>query len=355
MLREPTDAARVDRRGDLHDRLRRRRCPGRPTTSGTPSSPDSRERRVERHAAEQRHAELDREPVAAAGAEHVRASCSRPRRRARRPVFCAIVAAREATSCASGCGVVTTTVSARGSSWPSEIETSPVPGGMSTTSTSSSPQCTSCRNCSNARCSIGPRHITGWLSSRKNPIDISFRSCATGGTIILSTTTGFWSDAEHVRDRVAVDVGVEDADLVPERGERRRDVDRQRRLADAALARRDRDHARRRRELDAACTSAPPRSLVVSAARSSGVITSNASVTDATPGSAADVLGDLVLEARAERAADDGQRDRHRDVGAVDLDARTMSSSVTGRRSSGSITRPSASRICSCVTASRRA
>ena len=41
-------------------------------------------------------------------------------------------AARTATSCASGCGVVTTTASARGSSWPSEIETSPVPGGMST-------------------------------------------------------------------------------------------------------------------------------------------------------------------------------------------------------------------------------
>ena len=107
------------------------------------------------------------------------------------PVFCAITAARDATSCASGCGVVTMTASARGSSCPSEIETSPVPGGMSTTSTSSSPQCTSCRNCSSARCSIGPRHITGWLSSRKNPIDISRRSCATGGTIILSTTTGF--------------------------------------------------------------------------------------------------------------------------------------------------------------------
>ena len=58
-------------------------------------------------------------------------------------VFCAIIAARAATSCASGCGVVTITASARGSSWPSEIETSPVPGGMSTTSVSSSPQCTS--------------------------------------------------------------------------------------------------------------------------------------------------------------------------------------------------------------------
>ena len=48
-------------------------------------------------------------------------------------VFCAISAARAATSCASGCGVVTTTASARGRSWPSEIATLPVPGGMSTT------------------------------------------------------------------------------------------------------------------------------------------------------------------------------------------------------------------------------
>ena len=73
-----------------------------------------------------------------------------------------------------GCGVVTTSASARGSSWPSEIATSPVPGGMSTTSVSSSPQWTSERNCSSALCSIGPRHITGAFSSRKNPIDISF-------------------------------------------------------------------------------------------------------------------------------------------------------------------------------------
>ena len=108
------------------------------------------------------------------------------------PVLRAISAARLATSCASGCGVVTTTASARGRSWPSEIETSPVPGGMSTRSRSSSPQCTSCRNCSSARCSIGPRHISGALSSTKKPIDISFRSCLTGGIISRSTSTGFW-------------------------------------------------------------------------------------------------------------------------------------------------------------------
>ncbi len=51
-------------------------------------------------------------------------------------------------------------------------------------------------------------------------------------------------DAEHARNRVAVDVGVDDADLEPAGAQRERQVDRQRRLADAALAGRDGDHPR---------------------------------------------------------------------------------------------------------------
>ena len=163
----------------------------------------------------------------------------------RMPVFCAITAAREATSWASGCGVVTMIASARGKSWPSEIETSPVPGGMSTTSTSRSPQCTSCRNCSSARCSIGPRHITGWLSSSKNPIDISRRSCATGGRSSRRRRPAS-ARSRACAGSSARDVGVEDPDLVPQRGERRRDVHGQRRLPDTALARGDREHPRLR-------------------------------------------------------------------------------------------------------------
>ncbi len=58
--------------------------------------------------------------------------------------------------------------------------------------------------------------------------------------------------AEHVRDRVAVHVAVEDTDLLAERGQRVREVRRQRRLADSALPGRDRDHARRGRERDLA-------------------------------------------------------------------------------------------------------
>ena len=39
--------------------------------------------------------------------------------------------------------------------------------------------------------SIGPRHMTGSLPSRKNPIDMSLSPSFTGGTIISSTATGF--------------------------------------------------------------------------------------------------------------------------------------------------------------------
>ena len=39
---------------------------------------------------------------------------------------------------------------------------------------------------------MGPRHITGSFPSRKKPMDINFSPSFTGGTIILSTATGFW-------------------------------------------------------------------------------------------------------------------------------------------------------------------
>ena len=67
---------------------------------------------------------------------------------------------------------------------------SPVPGGMSTSRKSGSPQYTSVRNCSRYLCSIGPRQMTGWSSSTRNPIENAFTPNATGGTIIPSMITG---------------------------------------------------------------------------------------------------------------------------------------------------------------------
>ena len=49
---------------------------------------------------------------------------------------------------------------------------SPVPGGMSTTMTSSSPQSTSRSICCSALITIGPRQIIGVSSATRNPIDM---------------------------------------------------------------------------------------------------------------------------------------------------------------------------------------
>jgi hypothetical protein len=50
---------------------------------------------------------------------------------------------------------------------------SPVPGGMSTTITSSAPHSTSRNICVSAEITIGPRQIIGVSSSMRKPIDIT--------------------------------------------------------------------------------------------------------------------------------------------------------------------------------------
>ena len=258
------------------------------------------------------------------------------------PVFCAIVAAREATSWASGCGVVTTTASARGSSWPSEIETSPVPGGMSTTSTSSSPQWTSCRNCSSARCSIGPRHITGCVVVEEEADRHQLQVVRDRRHDHLVDDDGLLPDAEHVRDRVAVDVRVEHADLAAERGERRGEVDgqtstcRRRPCPTRPRSRASQAGSWIAARLDAAAQLA---SSARRAPRASSRRTTSAHRRDARAGRRR-ARATCVLEARAQRAAGDGEHDRQPTRRRRrSRSPRTMSSSVTGRRSSGSMTR----------------
>ncbi len=81
--------------------------------------------------------------------------------------FFAINPARRATRCAVGWGVVTKSTCARGRNWLSEMATSPVPGGMSTSRKSGESHNTSVMNCSMALWSIGPRQITAVSSSTK--------------------------------------------------------------------------------------------------------------------------------------------------------------------------------------------
>ena len=105
-------------------------------------------------------------------------------------VWAAMRPVRSATSAAAVCGVVTTRISAFGSSCATEMVTSPVPGGRSSRRTSRSPQKTSERNCWTARCSMGPRQTTGCLSSTNMPIEMTFTPWATGGTIMPSSWVG---------------------------------------------------------------------------------------------------------------------------------------------------------------------
>ena len=89
-------------------------------------------------------------------------------------------------------------------------------------------------------------------------------------------------DAEHVRDRVSVDVRVENADPLAARRKRRGEVRGQRRLADAAFARGDRETRVVGVERDRLLRR-PPRSRDESAAFSSGLMTSKRSSTEVTP------------------------------------------------------------------------
>lgn len=105
-------------------------------------------------------------------------------------VCTAIEPARSATSAAACCGVVTTRISAFGTSCATEIAMSPVPGGRSSSRTSRSPQYTSARNCWSARCSIGPRQTTGALPGVNMPMEMTFTPCEDGGMIMFSTWVG---------------------------------------------------------------------------------------------------------------------------------------------------------------------
>ena len=80
-------------------------------------------------------------------------------------IMSAIRTAFSTTSCTRSCGEVTTTAPATGSDWNTVSGTSPVPGGMSTNITSTSPQTTSLQNCFTAPAITGPRQTTGDLGS----------------------------------------------------------------------------------------------------------------------------------------------------------------------------------------------
>ena len=82
---------------------------------------------------------------------------------------------RRASSSARSCGVETMTAPLSGTCCAMVSWASPVPGGMSTTMTSSLPHSTSRSICVIADITIGPRQIIGVSSSIRKPIDITVR------------------------------------------------------------------------------------------------------------------------------------------------------------------------------------
>jgi tetratricopeptide (TPR) repeat protein/TolB-like protein len=81
-------------------------------------------------------------------------------------------------------GVVTMTAPSRLIVCTSESCASPVPGGMSTTITSSAPQSTCSRNCFSTPEMSGPRMMAGCSLSSRKPRLMSRTPCASSGTII---------------------------------------------------------------------------------------------------------------------------------------------------------------------------
>ena len=140
--------------------------------------------------------------------------------------MCAISAERRATFCAVGCGVVTIRNFACGSSCASVIETSPVPGGRSI----------------EQEVELAPVDVLEELRERL----VEHRAAPDDGAVLLDEEAdrhdldaavrleredlalgrdrrALRAEAEHARDRVAPDVGVEHADAAcPRRPARRR-------------------------------------------------------------------------------------------------------------------------------------
>ena len=182
---------------------------------------------LDRHLAEQRHLgpgrrrPASRPPpgrrrsrTAPAGCRRAApaSSCSPPRRRSAGGSAARSSRPARPPRAAASCGVVTTSSSADGTSWASEIAMSPVPGGRSISSTSRSPQYTSARNCCSARCSIGPRQTTGGVARGEHADRDHLHAVRLRRHDHLLDLGRLAGDAEHPRDREAVDVGVQHAD-----------------------------------------------------------------------------------------------------------------------------------------------
>src|SRR5213080_2472581 len=150
---------------------------------------------------------------------------------------------RRTSASATSWGVVTMTPPVIFTCWVRVSCTSPVPGGRSSTRTSSSPQTTLRRNSVMSLVTMGPRQMTGVWSPRNIPIDMTRSPLLGRDQASAFNRPRLVLDAEHPGDARAVDVGVEEAGALAEARERQGEVGGDGRLADAALAAGDGEHA----------------------------------------------------------------------------------------------------------------
>ena len=117
-----------------------------------------------------------------------------------------------------------------------------MPGGMSTTSTSSSSHTTSRNSWFSADTTIGPRQTTGAPSSIREPIDITLTLKLSGGMSCLpSGARPVWIDSKQLGHGRPEQVGVENADREPELCEADGEIACDGGVAHAALAGGDSD------------------------------------------------------------------------------------------------------------------
>ncbi len=89
-------------------------------------------------------------------------------------------------------------------------------------------------------CSIGPRQISGLSPGLSSPTEITFRPWTSKRlNAILGQHPRLRAGTQHQRNVGAVNVGVEQSGLVAHLGQRQRQIDGQRGLAHASLARTD--------------------------------------------------------------------------------------------------------------------
>ena len=135
--------------------------------------------------------------------------------------------ARRASISDRSCGVETITAPAGRERWISDSCTSPVPGGRSTSSSSQSPQSASIRLAS-APVAIGPRQASAWPGETSWPSDRNLMPCASTGISLSSSAVGLaWLPSKR-RLRRAINVGVDQPDLLAHPRQRDGEVGRRR-------------------------------------------------------------------------------------------------------------------------------